>query len=124
MCFLRRKFGSEFLKPRLQYSTLLTPRTNTDFIDWDQSRRGSRRENSSVQTSLVFADNRFILANTMKLVTVEVDGKARPGRIADDHIIDLSGIGADLRSILESGRLDRARSVEGSKIPLMGARLL
>jgi len=60
----------------------------------------------------------------MKLVTVEVDGKARPGRIADDHIIDLSGIGPDLRSILESGRLDRARSVEGSKIPLMGARLL
>ena len=60
----------------------------------------------------------------MKLVTVEVDGKARPGRIADDHIIDLSGIGPDLRSILESGGLDRARSVEGSKIPLKGARLL
>jgi len=45
----------------------------------------------------------------MKLVTVEVDGKARPGRSADDHIIDLSGIGPDLRSILESGGLDRAR---------------
>ena len=60
----------------------------------------------------------------MKLVTVEVEGKGCPGRIGDDHIIDLSGIGPDLRSILESGRLDRARSVEGSKIPLMGARLL
>jgi len=60
----------------------------------------------------------------MKLVTVEVEGKARPGRIADDHIIDLSGIGPDLRSILESGGLDRACSAEGNKIPLKGARLL
>jgi 2-keto-4-pentenoate hydratase/2-oxohepta-3-ene-1,7-dioic acid hydratase in catechol pathway len=60
----------------------------------------------------------------MKLVTVEVEGKARPGRIADDHIIDLSGVGPDLRSILESGGLDRARSAEGSKISLKSARLL
>lgn len=60
----------------------------------------------------------------MKLVTVEVEGRACPGRIADDHIIDLSGIGPDLRSILEFGGLDRARSAEGSKIPLKGARLL
>jgi acylpyruvate hydrolase len=60
----------------------------------------------------------------MKLATVDVEGKARPGRIADDHIIDLSGIGPDLRSILESGGLDRARRAEGSKISLKGARLL
>jgi acylpyruvate hydrolase len=60
----------------------------------------------------------------MKLVTVDIEGKARPGRIADDHIIDLSGIGPDLRSILESGGLDRARRAEGSKISLKGARLL
>jgi len=60
----------------------------------------------------------------MKLVTVDIEGKARPGRIADDHIIDLSGIGPDLRSILESGGLDRARRAEGSKIWLKGARLL
>jgi 2-keto-4-pentenoate hydratase/2-oxohepta-3-ene-1,7-dioic acid hydratase in catechol pathway len=60
----------------------------------------------------------------MKLVTVEVEGHARPGRIAEDHIIDLSGIGPDLRSILESGGLDRARSAEGSRISLKGARLL
>src|SRR5947207_9855614 len=61
---------------------------------------------------------------TMKLATVDVEGKARPGRIADDHIIDLSGIGPDLRSILESGGLDRARRAEGRKISLKGARLL
>lgn len=60
----------------------------------------------------------------MKLVTVEVEGKARPGRIANDHIVDLSSMGPDLRSILESGGLDRACSAEGSKIPLKGARLL
>jgi acylpyruvate hydrolase len=60
----------------------------------------------------------------MKLVTVAIEGKTCPGRIADDQIIDLSGIGPDLRSIIESGGLDRARSVKGSKIPLKGARLL
>jgi 2-keto-4-pentenoate hydratase/2-oxohepta-3-ene-1,7-dioic acid hydratase in catechol pathway len=60
----------------------------------------------------------------MKLVTVEVEGKACPGRLADDHIIDLSSIGPDLRSILESGGLDRARSAEGRRISLRGARLL
>src|SRR5262245_26581895 len=60
----------------------------------------------------------------MKLVTVEVEGKVRPGRLADDHIIDLSSIGPDLRSILECDGLDRARLTEGNKIPLKGARLL
>jgi 2-keto-4-pentenoate hydratase/2-oxohepta-3-ene-1,7-dioic acid hydratase in catechol pathway len=60
----------------------------------------------------------------MKLVTVEVEGNACPGRLADDHIIDLSTIGPDLRSILESGGLDRARSAEGRRISLRGARLL
>jgi 2-keto-4-pentenoate hydratase/2-oxohepta-3-ene-1,7-dioic acid hydratase in catechol pathway len=60
----------------------------------------------------------------MKLVTVEVEGKACPGRLADDHIIDLSSIGPDLRSILESDGLDRARSAEGRRISLRGARLL
>src|SRR5438105_4174209 len=89
-----------------------------------QTGEESRRDNGSFQTSVVFADKRVILANTMKLVTVDVEGKPRPGRIADDHIIDLSGIAPDLRSILESGGLDRARSAEGSKIPLKDARLL
>jgi 2-keto-4-pentenoate hydratase/2-oxohepta-3-ene-1,7-dioic acid hydratase in catechol pathway len=60
----------------------------------------------------------------MKLVTVEVEGVARPGRVADDHIVDLSRIGPDLRNILESGGLDRARATEGRKIPLRDARLL
>jgi hypothetical protein len=53
---------------------------------------------------------RYIKA--IKFVTVEVQGKVRPGRVADDYIVDLSDIGPDLRSILESGGLDRARSTE------------
>lgn len=60
----------------------------------------------------------------MKLVTVEVEGKPRPGRLANDHIVDLSSIGPDLRSILENGDLDRMRSVDGRRIPLGNARLL
>jgi len=42
----------------------------------------------------------------------------------DSDIVDLSSIGPDLRSILESGNLDRARSAEGNKIPLNRAKLL
>jgi hypothetical protein len=60
----------------------------------------------------------------MKLVTVEVEGKVRPGRLEEGHIVDLSSLGPDLRSILESGALDRARSAGGNRIPLQGARLL
>ena len=60
----------------------------------------------------------------MKLVTIEFEGKVRPGRLGGDEIIDLSDIGPDLRSVLESGGLDRARSAKGSRIPLKGARLL
>jgi 2-keto-4-pentenoate hydratase/2-oxohepta-3-ene-1,7-dioic acid hydratase in catechol pathway len=60
----------------------------------------------------------------MKLVTVEVDGKVRPGRLEDDYIVDLSSLGPDLRSILDSSALGRAGSAGGNKIPLKDARLL
>jgi 2-keto-4-pentenoate hydratase/2-oxohepta-3-ene-1,7-dioic acid hydratase in catechol pathway len=60
----------------------------------------------------------------MKLVTVEVEGKDRPGRLEQGHIVDLISLGPDLRSILESGALDRARSAGGNRTPLQGVRLL
>ncbi len=69
--------------------------------------------------------NTFIAnIRAMKLVSVEVEGQVRPGRLADDYIVDLSSIGPDLRSNLECGGLDRARSLEGGKISLSRARLL
>src|SRR5215831_15830387 len=60
----------------------------------------------------------------MKLVMIEADGKVCPGRIAGDRVVELSGLGTDLRSILESGHLDRARSAEGRSIPLRSVKLL
>ena len=60
----------------------------------------------------------------MKLVMIEADGEVCPGRIAGDRIVELSGLGTDLRSILESGHLDRARSSEGRSIPLGSVKLL
>src|SRR6516162_9966120 len=60
----------------------------------------------------------------MELVTVEVDGKVRAGRLEDDYIVDLSSLGPDLRSILDSSALGRAGSAGGNKIPLKDARLL
>ena len=57
----------------------------------------------------------------MKLVTVEIDGRARPGLVEGDNIVDLSGIAPDLRSLLELGRLDR---LQGKTIPRKGAKLL
>jgi 2-keto-4-pentenoate hydratase/2-oxohepta-3-ene-1,7-dioic acid hydratase in catechol pathway len=59
----------------------------------------------------------------MKLVTVEIDGRSRPGLVLGDDIVDLSSVAPDLRAILESGRLDRLRSVEGKRIPRKGAKL-
>ena len=59
----------------------------------------------------------------MKLVTVEIDGRPRPGLLSGDDIVDLSSVAPDLRAILESGRLDRLRSVEGKRIPRKGAKL-
>lgn len=59
----------------------------------------------------------------MKLVTVEIDGRSRPGLLSGEDIIDLSSLAADIRGVLESGRLDRVRSVDGKRIPRKGAKL-
>jgi acylpyruvate hydrolase len=60
----------------------------------------------------------------MKLVTVEIDGRARPGVIAGESIVDLGSIAPDVRTILESGSLDRVASMQGKTIPRKGAKLL
>lgn len=63
----------------------------------------------------------------MKLVTVEIDGRARPGVIEGDSIVDLSSIAPDLRSILEANALDRIRAFQQQNartIARKGAKLL
>jgi hypothetical protein len=66
--------------------------------------------------------SRYIKA--MKLVTVEIDGRARPGVISGDHIVDLGGIAPDMRAVLE--KLDQVRPLLKQKgtIALKGAKLL
>jgi acylpyruvate hydrolase len=64
----------------------------------------------------------------MKLVTVEIEGHARPGVIAGDDIVDLGAVAADIRGLLASGGLDKARSISSSpgkerRVPLKGAKL-
>ena len=58
----------------------------------------------------------------MKLVTVEIDGRARPGLVNGEQIIDLGGIAPDLRSLLETGGLERLPA-SGKSVPLKGAKL-
>lgn len=60
----------------------------------------------------------------MQLVTVEIEGRPRPGLIAGDEIIDLSNLAPDLRSLLESGSLERLKGVQGKTVPRKGAKLL
>ena len=69
----------------------------------------------------------------MKLVTFESEGKARPGAIVGENIVDLRAcdatIPADLRAILETGALDRVRSIVASRptkglVPAKSAKLL
>ena len=57
----------------------------------------------------------------MKLVTFEIDGRARPGFVKGDEIIDLSAVAPDLRSLLESGKLHNLPS--GKATPMKGAKL-
>ena len=57
----------------------------------------------------------------MHLVTFQSGQGARPGVIAGDDILDLGGIAADLRGILESGSLDRVRKIlDAGKNPVPG----
>src|SRR5687768_6048009 len=57
----------------------------------------------------------------MKLVTFEIDGRARPGLVKGDEIIDLSAVAPDLRSVLESGKLHNLPS--GKAVAMKGAKL-
>ena len=59
----------------------------------------------------------------MKLVTAEIEGRARPGLLADDHIIDLSELAPDLRGILETGKLRDVPRVKKA-VPRANTRLL
>ncbi len=60
----------------------------------------------------------------MKLVTFEIDGKPRPGRLAGDQVIDLSALAPDLRSLLERGLVDAAAKATGSAVARAQAKLL
>jgi acylpyruvate hydrolase len=60
----------------------------------------------------------------MKLVTFELAGVARPGRLAGDEIVDLQSLAPDLRGILERGLLPKAGSAPGPAHPLKRVKLL
>jgi acylpyruvate hydrolase len=60
----------------------------------------------------------------MKLVTFQIDGQARPGRLAGDEIVDLRPLAPDVRSILELGLLSRAATASGPTLPRTQAKLL
>jgi 2-keto-4-pentenoate hydratase/2-oxohepta-3-ene-1,7-dioic acid hydratase in catechol pathway len=60
----------------------------------------------------------------MKLVTFEIDGQIRPGRLAGDEIVDLHGLAADLRTVLERGLLDKAAAATGRSFARKDVKLL
>lgn len=60
----------------------------------------------------------------MKLVTFEIDGQARPGRLAGDEIVELTAVAPDLRTLLERGLLEHAAAAGGRSFPRKGAKLL
>jgi 2-keto-4-pentenoate hydratase/2-oxohepta-3-ene-1,7-dioic acid hydratase in catechol pathway len=60
----------------------------------------------------------------MKLVTFEIDGQARPGRLAGDEVVDLQALAPDLRGILERGLLQKAGSTSGQAHVLKRVKLL
>jgi 2-keto-4-pentenoate hydratase/2-oxohepta-3-ene-1,7-dioic acid hydratase in catechol pathway len=60
----------------------------------------------------------------MKLVTFEIEGQARPGRLAGEEIVDLQSLAPDLRALLERGLLDKARTAAGTTYPRQKAKLL
>jgi acylpyruvate hydrolase len=60
----------------------------------------------------------------MKLVNFAIHGEARPGRLAGDHIIDLHALAPDLRSLLERGLLDDARTAAGNTLLKRDVKLL
>jgi 2-keto-4-pentenoate hydratase/2-oxohepta-3-ene-1,7-dioic acid hydratase in catechol pathway len=60
----------------------------------------------------------------MKLVTFDMDGEARPGRLSGDEIVDLKGLAPDVRSILEHGLLGTAREASGRSFSVRQAKML
>ncbi|MGH6784111.1 MAG: fumarylacetoacetate hydrolase family protein [Sphingomicrobium sp.] len=57
----------------------------------------------------------------MKLVTFEVDGRTRAGRLEGEAIVEL---GASVKEILASGALDRARQATGARHAPKAVKLL
>ena len=63
----------------------------------------------------------------MRLVTFELAGKAHPGVIRGESIVDLSALAADVKGILEAGNLEAARKLAASvknPVALKSAKLL
>ena len=60
----------------------------------------------------------------MKLVTFEINGEARPGRLAGDAVVDLAALAPGVREILARGLLEKARTAPGNSIPLKSTKLL
>ena len=59
----------------------------------------------------------------MKLVTFEIDGQVRPGRLAGDQIVDLHALAPDVRTLLERNLLDKAAAVAGRSFPSKEVKL-
>jgi len=60
----------------------------------------------------------------MKLVTFEIDHRARPGRLSGDEIVDLHALAPDVRTILEQDLLGKAAAAAGRSVPLKEVKLL
>ena len=60
----------------------------------------------------------------MKLVTFQIDNQTHPGRLAGDHIVDLGALAPDVRSLLERGLVDQARTASGKSLSIRDVTLL
>jgi 2-keto-4-pentenoate hydratase/2-oxohepta-3-ene-1,7-dioic acid hydratase in catechol pathway len=60
----------------------------------------------------------------MRLVSFEVDGAARPGRLAGDEIVDLSALAPDLKTLLERSLVEKAAGATGRAFRRKEVKLL
>lgn len=60
----------------------------------------------------------------MKLVTFEIDGQARPGRLDGEQIYDLTAVAPDIRTLLERGLLDKVGAADGRSFARKEVKLL
>jgi len=60
----------------------------------------------------------------MHLVTFEHDGEARPGRLVGETIVELAALAPDLRTLIERGLIDKARTFAGKEFVRKNVRLL